>query len=207
MANQTLIQVPTNVGEPEELQRFLQHLIEELDIVLGYRGDKQYASQEDLSTVVTQLQASVTTLQEEIGNLQEFADAQEEARDDLFDRMLELSWMKACVVRFEGRNTNGSVTMAKGYNIASGTRTAVGVYEFTLAQGTFAGLDISDNMFPSIDFDTAGLTHTYTAVMHIVSTTVFEVYIFNAGVAYDPVSPEEVYYAGLLNIDGALPPL
>lgn len=38
MANQTLVQVPPNVGEVEVLKRFLRRLVEELDIVLGNRG-------------------------------------------------------------------------------------------------------------------------------------------------------------------------
>ena len=57
--NQTLIQVPAAFEDSKSLRRFLAILVEKLDIVLGYRGQEQYAKLSDLQTVDT------STLQEQ----------------------------------------------------------------------------------------------------------------------------------------------
>lgn len=51
MPNQTIIAVPVDVAEPQVLKRFLTRLIEELDLVLGFRGEDPYVSQSDLSGI------------------------------------------------------------------------------------------------------------------------------------------------------------
>jgi len=57
MANQSLVSVPPNVDEPIVLKRFLSRLVEQLDIVLGYRSGptNQYVSQEELLAQATEL--------------------------------------------------------------------------------------------------------------------------------------------------------
>lgn len=39
MANETLMSVPNNVTDPQQLRLFLTNLIIRLDIVIGYRGE------------------------------------------------------------------------------------------------------------------------------------------------------------------------
>lgn len=64
MSNQTLLQVPTEVSDPETLKRFLDRLVERLDIILGYRGDTQYATEEQLTTLQQSvLEQSAETVQ------------------------------------------------------------------------------------------------------------------------------------------------
>lgn len=48
MPNETIAAVPANVNEPVVLKRFLDRLIERLDIVLGLRGDSGYITATDL---------------------------------------------------------------------------------------------------------------------------------------------------------------
>lgn len=57
MANQSLISVPPNLSDPVVVHRFLSRLVEQLDIILGYRGDSafKYVNQEELSEQSTEL--------------------------------------------------------------------------------------------------------------------------------------------------------
>lgn len=55
MINESLFQVPASVEDPDVLKRFLDRLVERLDIVLGYRGDNPYAATSDLTTAVAAL--------------------------------------------------------------------------------------------------------------------------------------------------------
>lgn len=54
--------MPANVELPDVLKRFLNHLIEELDVVLGFRGDAAYVKQSDLTGSVTTIAELVDTL-------------------------------------------------------------------------------------------------------------------------------------------------
>lgn len=62
MSNQTLLQVPTDVGDAETLKRFLDRLVERLDIILGYRGDAAYATEEQLTALQSQTEEQTQTL-------------------------------------------------------------------------------------------------------------------------------------------------
>lgn len=55
MINESLFQVPASVEDPDVLKRFLDRLVERLDIVLGYRGDNPYAATSDLTIAVDAL--------------------------------------------------------------------------------------------------------------------------------------------------------
>ncbi len=50
MPNETLIAIPMNVAEPDNLIRFLRSLIEELDLILGLRGNDPYVKESQLTT-------------------------------------------------------------------------------------------------------------------------------------------------------------
>lgn len=62
MINESLFQVPASVEDPDVLKRFLDRLVERLDIVLGYRGDNPYAATSDLETAVSVLTAEAEQL-------------------------------------------------------------------------------------------------------------------------------------------------
>lgn len=69
MSNESIIQVPPNVGEPLVLQRFLLHLIERLDIILGKRAsstDEQYVAQRELLTLAEELARAIMLAQRKL---------------------------------------------------------------------------------------------------------------------------------------------
>jgi len=90
MANQSLVSVPPNVGEPVVLQRFLSRLVEQLDIVLGNRAGpaESYVSQEELlksaEDVIKELDNARDLLQQIIDQVGELS---EEALLDLTKRI------------------------------------------------------------------------------------------------------------------------
>lgn len=51
--NESIVAIPPNVEEPLVLKRFLQRLIEELDQVLGFRGDNPLVRQSELTSATT----------------------------------------------------------------------------------------------------------------------------------------------------------
>lgn len=67
MINESLFQVPASVEDPDVLKRFLDRLVERLDIVLGYRGDNPYAATSDLETAVSALTAEAEQLTTQLG--------------------------------------------------------------------------------------------------------------------------------------------
>lgn len=75
MINESLFQVPASVEDPDVLKRFLDRLVERLDIVLGYRGDNPYAATSDLTIAVDVLtqeaEQIATKLVEETESLDE----------------------------------------------------------------------------------------------------------------------------------------
>ena len=62
MINESLFQVPASVEDPDVLKRFLDRLVERLDIVLGYRGDNPYAATSDLENAVSTLSQAAEEL-------------------------------------------------------------------------------------------------------------------------------------------------
>ena len=62
MPNQTIAAVPVDLADPTVLKRFLIHLIEQLDIVLGYRGTTEYVSTAQLATAELTLVRLADTL-------------------------------------------------------------------------------------------------------------------------------------------------
>lgn len=62
MSNESLFQVPVSVEDPDVLKRFLDRLVERLDIVLGYRGDNPYAAASDLENAVSVLSQAAEEL-------------------------------------------------------------------------------------------------------------------------------------------------
>lgn len=66
MINESLLQVPASVEDPAVLKRFLDRLVERLDIVLGYRGNDPYAATSDLGLAVSSLTQEAEQLVEQV---------------------------------------------------------------------------------------------------------------------------------------------
>lgn len=61
--NESIVAIPPNVEEPLVLKRFLQRLVEELDQVLGFRGDDALVRQSELNSATSSVtQSAETTL-------------------------------------------------------------------------------------------------------------------------------------------------
>lgn len=81
MPNETIAAVPANVTEPVVLKRFLDRLIEKLDIVIGYRGDDGYVTSSDLAAgldpaldTLVEIAAAITATQVQVTELIESSD-------------------------------------------------------------------------------------------------------------------------------------
>lgn len=60
--NESLVAIPANVSEDSEvLQRFLIRLVEELDLVLGLRGDDGLVRQSELSSAAESITSQTST--------------------------------------------------------------------------------------------------------------------------------------------------
>lgn len=240
MANESLIQVPSNVEEPLVLQRFLLRLVEELDILLGKRGastDNQYVAQKELIAAGTALAEVIATAE---GNLAEATALLEQVLENVslslqgdidaineeqavqntnIDKLTNFSWFRPFTLTFQGRNTNGAATLNLEYNIASGNRTAVGVYEFALTNTARSGVDLLQytqqlSSFIIADSATSEAYYIKVAVTDVVLGT-FTVSVFavelGAGsklkyTPYDPLSTDRVSIVGMYTPPGlALP--
>lgn len=61
--NESIVAIPPNVEEPQVLTRFLQRLVEELDLVLGFRGDDALVKQSQLTSATSDVaETAATTL-------------------------------------------------------------------------------------------------------------------------------------------------
>lgn len=228
MANQSLASVPPNVDQPLVLRRFLLRLVEQLDVLLGNRGNAastSYVSQAELSAATGGTANSVVDLAEQISELSTSLTTLSatlteliDSTDLILDRSLELAWTKGFSVSFIGRSTNGSLTMTNSYNIATGERVAAGVYEFTLTQTTILSTTILDVVQPAVDhlfsvtatselfkteYTTAGLAAgTFRVLVYEVTAVATKPTL----TAYDPITAGDVVRcSGLANLPGALP--
>ena len=61
MSNESIAAIPPDVTQPEVLRRFLLRLVEELDLVLGFRGNDALVRQSELTAAGT---ATIDTLGE-----------------------------------------------------------------------------------------------------------------------------------------------
>lgn len=102
MSNESLCQVPISVDDPAVLKRFLDRLVERLDIVLGYRGDNPAISKSQLTSAIsdassssvstqTELEAEINDLKEQALGFKEELDNQQSSLDDLKAEVSKLS--------------------------------------------------------------------------------------------------------------------
>lgn len=66
MAGNTFIAIPPNVTDPTNLKRFLNVLVEKLDIAFGNRGTKSFASASGISASITNITELIDAINEEI---------------------------------------------------------------------------------------------------------------------------------------------
>lgn len=78
MPNETIVAVPANITEPVILKRFLDRLIEKLDIVLGFRGEEGYITGNELAAglnpaldTLVEIAAAIEVLQAQVAEIEE----------------------------------------------------------------------------------------------------------------------------------------
>lgn len=88
--NESIAAVPTDVSDPATLKRFLDRLVEKLDIVLGYRGgdpyltsDEQVNSLSELQDLLAKLKETNTELADTIEEFQSKIDEIKQSIEDL----------------------------------------------------------------------------------------------------------------------------
>lgn len=164
MSKQSLSAVPPDVARPEVLKRFLSRLIEELDIVLGFRGTgkDKYVSQQELNSAAETLSSLSTGLSEVSRRFQQLRKDLEQlsADSDIFlARLAQVeadanaayvfastqAWLKMYFIDFIGRSTNGAVTVSSSYNVASANRVGAGRYDITFTANSFLSTAIQDS--------------------------------------------------------------
>lgn len=85
MANQTIAQLPYDLTDPESLKRFLGQLVDNLDVVLGYKGSTSYTTTADLKATtvsITQVSEALDTLKKSV---EDNSSAVKTAEDDIAD--------------------------------------------------------------------------------------------------------------------------
>lgn len=87
MANtQTIAQLPYDLTDPDSLKRFLRELVDNLDEVLGYKGDNKYVTDKDFQEQGTSL-AEAT---EQTNNNTETLTGVEKAISDHSDQLVDM---------------------------------------------------------------------------------------------------------------------
>lgn len=133
---------------------------------------------------------------------------------------LNLTPVKAVHFAFEGRSTNGAATMPYSFNVATLNRTAVGVYEGTVSQDTFYGVNVFDkaNPFVSYSFTNTIITEAFHIDFTATGSGGFTIEVFEwvqgAGnkielVPYDPIQAGDLVFCTVLTDlgNGQLPPV
>lgn len=123
MRNQTIVALPARFDEFKQVRTFAVKLIEQLDRVLGYRGDNPYVTEEELSSAAD---ATGLTLAELIVELRQTVD-QLLSQDQLLADAVALA---------EGRLDT----------IQAGTALADDVYAGGTASATYSQTELQDTM-------------------------------------------------------------
>lgn len=71
MPNETLIAVPHKLENPREFRLFLVKLVEKIDVVLGYRGDSGYVTNEQFQSDLEQFGGQTATVAERLATAEE----------------------------------------------------------------------------------------------------------------------------------------
>ena len=92
--NESIAAVPADVQDPVILKRFLDRLVERLDIVLGYRGGDPYVTTEDQIQTFSELQELLTQMKESSSQLEETITEVEQKLEEAKTLLEELSKLK-----------------------------------------------------------------------------------------------------------------
>ncbi len=88
--NETIIQVPAELGEPIQLRKFLLKLVENLDIILGFRGQDPYVTSKDLkssSDVLANLPSTVDTVNADVVQIKKDISTLQSEQEELADSL------------------------------------------------------------------------------------------------------------------------
>ena len=88
--NESIATVPVDVKDPDTLKRFLDRLVERLDIVLGYRGGDPYITEEDQVQTISELQQLLSELKESIAGFQPAIDEVNQKLSEAETKIAEL---------------------------------------------------------------------------------------------------------------------
>jgi hypothetical protein len=189
MTNQSIIAVPANVEDPRVLQRFLSLLVEKIDVVVGNRSGvtEGYASQQQLidaaAVLLGQLEAAQTDVGQALSRLSALdrlvvedlaeqlnaIDEKNAEQDDKLTTLGAVTAIKGALLSFEGNGVNNP-SIQTSFNVdATASRISVGLYEFSLVQVTFEGIDVLTNSTRTL---TWAIQPTVTsAAFNVVYTT------------------------------------
>lgn len=104
MNRETIASVPVLIESQEDVRRFLQQLVDRIDVVLGFKGDTKYLTSEDLTDVNTeltslrQLQEDLSTVETELTNLKTSVEEAIERIDTVEEQLAELDNVKVTEV-------------------------------------------------------------------------------------------------------------
>lgn len=227
MSKQSLSAVPPDVAKPEVLKRFLSRLVEELDIVLGFRGTgkDKYVSQQELNSAAETLSSLSAGLSDATRHFQQL-------RKDLSTLILEAStlldkiaavenyaqsvglfaetqtWLKMFELDFKGTAVNGVIAPTRQFNVATLTRVGAGRYDVAFISNSFLGTTITDNTKVVVEFriEPAATTSVFS-VEYVWNANVLELYIWQHEIsgtnlvrsAYDPTgAADSIRVSGLI---------
>ena len=66
MAGSTFIQVPQNIEEPQQMRRFLDKLVQQLDVAFGNRGDEAFVTTNGFLARVNTVAELISAIQDEL---------------------------------------------------------------------------------------------------------------------------------------------
>jgi hypothetical protein len=176
-------------------------------------------------SIVAQAMAKINRLDRAVADVvdteanqaQQLADATlAKVRSRLFSAVRDYKdWLpaKSALLTIEGQGA-GNPVLTNAYNVASVTRTGVGVYEVTVSQETYFTRNVLSNSVFSISNIIAPLTTSYDVNVVATGATTFEIRVYVRAVlglvvqrnAFDLLAGSFVSVTGLFSINDALPP-
>lgn len=168
MSNQTIATLPFDLTDPLALKRFLSELVNNLDIVLGYKGGDRYATSKQLQNEASNLSQTVLQIQSSLKQLQELSDSLEDQQERIEDLQLAVEELQMLL------KTDSLGSAFHDFNSTSWS-TLVGKGEFTAI-----GSEITNAPF-TVDADT-----NYTVLVDSTktSTAVWQEILVNSSDKY-----------------------
>lgn len=163
MANESIIAVPADISNPLILRRFLDRLVERLDIVIGNRQgspallEAQQALIDEVNSLTSQLQEAELSLADAIVKANELLEytadtfnkeiiAIQQDISDLTDRVQVLEDESAFTTsKGYKADITGALGVTNSYNHSTVTNSVTGQYDITLTQSTFDSNEVIAN--------------------------------------------------------------